>query len=89
MNLKIDIKICDGMLMSMMTIMMTKMMTMLMVTMKMKPVIGMMIALSKYEYGDDDDNDDEDDGEDDHLVSRTLSCSAFANQNWLFVSRAS
>jgi len=23
------------------------------------------------------------------LVSRTLSCSAFANQNWLFVSRAS
>ena len=36
----------------------------------------------------DDDYEDEND-EDDHLVSRTLSCSAFANQNWLFVSRAS
>ena len=36
-----------------------------------------------------DDDDDGDDGDDVHLVSRTLSCSAFANQNWLFVSRAS
>ena len=48
-------------------------------------------------HGDDDDDvDDDDDGDDDggddcedHLVSRTLSCSAFANQNWLLVSRAS
>ena len=43
---------------------------------------------------DDKGNDEDDDGDvhdvDDygHLVSRTLSCSAFANQNWLFVSRA-
>ena len=38
---------------------------------------------------DGDFHDDDDDGDDVHLVSRTLSCSAFANQNWLFVSRAS